>query len=284
MNSEIIVYIFRSQFCYCFPCLFQISLDHLLLASQRPDPQRRRKSFLTVRIRTRQCKFWFRQKSIQLSNHSNKKTKVGTKRRMRGQWQSRKAPESWDDQIGQNLDWLPNLVVLKNKNGKLWICVDFTDLNKASLKESFPLHHIDWLVKVMVGNKLISFKDTFSRYNRIMMNLDDREKNNLLQTAAHNVTKWCPSVSRMSAPDSWTECAPNSSWKSRKCISMIRLWNPLRKKNMSHTCENVSRDWTYIIWNWTSKMSIHSGIGRTPWLPNHVPVKWSKPETNWCNN
>ena len=43
-------------------------------------------------------------------------------------------------------DWLANVVVVKKKNGKWRVCIDFTDLNKACPKDSFPLPHIDMLV------------------------------------------------------------------------------------------------------------------------------------------
>ena len=29
------------------------------------------------------------------------------------------------------------------ENGKMRVCIDFTDLNKACLKDSFPLPHIE---------------------------------------------------------------------------------------------------------------------------------------------
>ncbi|XP_058211815.1 uncharacterized protein LOC131324001 [Rhododendron vialii] len=40
-------------------------------------------------------------------------------------------------------EWLSNTVVVKKKNGKWCVCVDFTDLNKACPKDSFPLPRID---------------------------------------------------------------------------------------------------------------------------------------------
>ena len=40
-------------------------------------------------------------------------------------------------------DWLANVVLIKKANGKWRMCVDFTDLNKACLKDSFPLPRID---------------------------------------------------------------------------------------------------------------------------------------------
>lgn len=35
--------------------------------------------------------------------------------------------------------WLANVVVVLKKNDKWRVCVDFTDLNKACLKDAFPL-------------------------------------------------------------------------------------------------------------------------------------------------
>lgn len=72
--------------------------------------------------------------------------------------------------------WLANPVVVKKKNGKWRICVDFTDLNKACPKHSYPLPHIDCLVESTAGNELLTFMDAFSGYNQIMMHADDREK------------------------------------------------------------------------------------------------------------
>ena len=37
------------------------------------------------------------------------------------------------------LDWLANIIMVKKSNGKWRMCVDFTDLNKACPKDSFPL-------------------------------------------------------------------------------------------------------------------------------------------------
>ena len=40
-------------------------------------------------------------------------------------------------------EWLVNIVMVKKVNGKWRMCVDFTDLNNACLKDSFPLSRID---------------------------------------------------------------------------------------------------------------------------------------------
>nr|XP_023884514.1 uncharacterized protein LOC111996747 [Quercus suber] len=43
------------------------------------------------------------------------------------------------------LEWLANTVVVKKKSGKLRVCVDFTDLNRACPKNPFPMPKINQL-------------------------------------------------------------------------------------------------------------------------------------------
>ena len=73
-------------------------------------------------------------------------------------------------------DWLANVVMVKKANGKWRMCVDFTDLNKACPKDSYPLPRIDQLVDSTTGHKLLSFMDAFLGYNQIRMDEADQEK------------------------------------------------------------------------------------------------------------
>jgi hypothetical protein len=73
-------------------------------------------------------------------------------------------------------DWLANVVLVRKSNGKWRMCVDFTDLNKACPKDSFPLPRIDALVDSTSGYELLSFMDAFSGYNKILMHPEDQEK------------------------------------------------------------------------------------------------------------
>ena len=77
-------------------------------------------------------------------------------------------------------DWLANVVMVKKSTGKWRMCVDFTDLNKACPKDSFPLPRIDQLVDSTAGHKLLTFMDAFSGYNQIMMDEDDQEKTSFI--------------------------------------------------------------------------------------------------------
>ncbi|MCS5023638.1 reverse transcriptase family protein, partial [Staphylococcus aureus] len=71
--------------------------------------------------------------------------------------------------------WISNVVLVPKPNGKWRMCVDFTDLNKACPKDSFPLPNIDHLVDRASGNRILSFMDAFAGYNQIPMNPDDEE-------------------------------------------------------------------------------------------------------------
>ena len=73
-------------------------------------------------------------------------------------------------------DWLANVVMVMNANGKWRMCVDFTNLNKACPKDSYPLPRIDQLVDSMAGHQLLSFMDAFLGYNQIRMDEVDQEK------------------------------------------------------------------------------------------------------------
>jgi len=77
-------------------------------------------------------------------------------------------------------DWLTNPVVVKKKNGKWRVCIDFTDLKKACPKDSFPLPHIDRVVEATAGHEILSFMDALSGSNQILMHPDDQEKTALI--------------------------------------------------------------------------------------------------------
>ena len=77
-------------------------------------------------------------------------------------------------------NWLANMVMVKKSNGKRRMCVDFTDLNKAYPKDSFPLPRIDQLVDLTAGHKLLSFMDVFFGYNQILMDEEDQKKTSFI--------------------------------------------------------------------------------------------------------
>ena len=50
------------------------------------------------------------------------------------------------------LKWLANTMVVKKKNGKWRVCVDFTDLNRVCPKDPFSVSKINQLVDATVGH------------------------------------------------------------------------------------------------------------------------------------
>jgi hypothetical protein len=70
--------------------------------------------------------------------------------------------------------WLANPVLVKKKNGKWQMCVDYTSLNRACLKGPFPLPRIDQLVDSTAGCELLCFLDAYSGYHHIKMKESDQ--------------------------------------------------------------------------------------------------------------
>ena len=66
--------------------------------------------------------------------------------------------------------------MVKKANEKWRMCVDFTDLNKAFPKDSYPLPRIDTLIDSTTRNQLLIFMDAFLGYNQIKMEEADQEK------------------------------------------------------------------------------------------------------------
>ena len=67
-------------------------------------------------------------------------------------------------------EWFANVFWMPKKDGKVRMCVDFQDLNKASPKDDFPLPYI----------ALLLVMDGFFAYNQIKMAREDMEKTSFI--------------------------------------------------------------------------------------------------------
>jgi len=56
-------------------------------------------------------------------------------------------------------EWDSPLVLVKKKNGKWRICVDYRELNKATKRYNFPLSFIYQVLDGLAGQKFFSFLD-----------------------------------------------------------------------------------------------------------------------------
>ena len=70
-------------------------------------------------------------------------------------------------------EWLANTVVVKKKNRKGRMCMNFTDLNKVYPKNPLPMPRINQLVDATVGHPRINFLDAFQGYHQIPLALGD---------------------------------------------------------------------------------------------------------------
>ena len=68
------------------------------------------------------------------------------------------------------------VVMVKKANGKWKMFVDFTNLNKACPKDSYPFPQVDIPVDLTARHQLLSFMDTFSSYKQIKLDEANQEK------------------------------------------------------------------------------------------------------------
>jgi hypothetical protein len=73
--------------------------------------------------------------------------------------------------------WVSNIVpVEKKESGKLRVCIDFHNLNRATPKDEYPMPIADTLINNASGNRIISFLDGNAEYNQIFMAEEDASK------------------------------------------------------------------------------------------------------------
>jgi hypothetical protein len=73
-------------------------------------------------------------------------------------------------------EWISNIVLVYKKNGKMRVCIDFRDLNRATPMDGYPMPVADLLVDAAAGHKVISFMDGNAGYNQIFMAIEDISK------------------------------------------------------------------------------------------------------------
>ena len=67
-------------------------------------------------------------------------------------------------------------MVVRKKNRKWRVCIDFIDLNRACPKDPFPIPKINQLVDTTYRHPRMSFLDAFQGYQQIALVAKDQEK------------------------------------------------------------------------------------------------------------
>jgi hypothetical protein len=74
-------------------------------------------------------------------------------------------------------EWVSNIVPVEKKDsGKIRVCIDFRDMNRATLKDEYPIPIADMLINDASGHRVISFLDGNAGYNQIFMAKEDMSK------------------------------------------------------------------------------------------------------------
>jgi hypothetical protein len=60
------------------------------------------------------------------------------------------------------------------------MCIDYTSLNKACLKDEYLLPRIYQIMDFMTSYELLSFLDAYSGYHQISLITDDEEKTSFI--------------------------------------------------------------------------------------------------------
>lgn len=65
--------------------------------------------------------------------------------------------------------WVENLVPVQKKNGEIRLCVDFSNLNRASKKDNYTVPSLDEVLQIINDSQIISFLNSYSGYNQFLV-------------------------------------------------------------------------------------------------------------------
>ena len=71
---------------------------------------------------------------------------------------------------------MANLVPVRKKSGDIRICIDFKNLNRASLKDNYPIPTMEQILQSVAGSAMLSLLDGFSGYNQVLVSKEDHLK------------------------------------------------------------------------------------------------------------
>ncbi|KRH93285.1 putative retrotransposon, partial [Pseudoloma neurophilia] len=72
--------------------------------------------------------------------------------------------------------WCSQIVPIPKPDGSTWLCIDFRALNKATIKDSYPVPRIEEIIDNLQNAKYFSILDATSGYYQLNMDDGSREK------------------------------------------------------------------------------------------------------------
>jgi hypothetical protein len=73
-------------------------------------------------------------------------------------------------------EWVSNIIPVEKNTGKIRVCVDFRNLNRATPKDKYSMPVVDILINSTSSNRVINFLDGNTGYNQISMAVGDITK------------------------------------------------------------------------------------------------------------
>ena len=72
--------------------------------------------------------------------------------------------------------WSSNVVLVRKKDGKLRMCVDYRQLNQRTIKDSYALPRIEEILDSLGGNKIFTVLDMKSGYHQLDIENDHKQR------------------------------------------------------------------------------------------------------------
>lgn len=87
-----------------------------------------------------------------------------------------------------NSNWASPIILVKKKNGDLRLCVDYRKLNHVTVKDCYPLPHIDTILDQFCGSAIFSVMDLANGYWQVPIHEDDKHKTAFI--CQHGLFQW----------------------------------------------------------------------------------------------
>jgi len=84
--------------------------------------------------------------------------------------------------------WLSNIVVVKGKNGRLRLCVDYRAVNTSTYHDSYPLPNIEAMFDALSGSSWYCTLNLRAEYHNVPAALKDKDKTQFV--TRRNTWRW----------------------------------------------------------------------------------------------